>query len=197
MYTDEEFYNELNRLIDLQLNEIKISYESGADVLTLVGCMNLIEFIGGVYTGKIGEKGFAEKRFKQGIALLGERYADKTLSNAKIMWSLRNALVHQYIPEDNENNVGIFNLWGKKFWSFGDEHMLKPPHYKTGGKIPFATDIHTDFLIADLVKAKEKLIKEVKENEKLRNKMKLTFWWMPKVNEQNYHELLNMDFGTK
>ena len=83
MYTDEEFYNELNRLIDLQLNEIKISYESGADVLTLVGCMNLIEFIGGVYTGKIGEKGFAEKRFKQGIALLGERYADKTLVSLK------------------------------------------------------------------------------------------------------------------
>ncbi|MFC2004629.1 hypothetical protein ACFLUY_00215 [Chloroflexota bacterium] len=174
-----------------------MSYEAGADVLYLIGCMNLVEFLGGVHTGKIGVSGAAEKRFKQGVELLGERYSEKTLRNANIMWNLRNALVHQYIPEDKINNIGILNLWGKKFWSFADEHMIRPPHYKTGGKIPFATNIHTDFLLADLVKAKEKLIEEIKENEKLRNKLKLIFWWMPKITEQNYNELLSMNFGVQ
>jgi hypothetical protein len=75
--------------------------------------------------------------------------------------------------------------------------MLKPPHYKTGGKIPFATSIITDFLLANLVKAKERLLKEVNNNEELRNKLKLTFWWMPEVRGQDYNQSLESDFDAQ
>lgn len=184
MYDDEEFFRELNRLLDLQLNDIKRSFEAGADVLCLVGCMNFIEFLGGIRTAKIGERGFAETRFKKGVELLSERYTRKSLG-ADTLWNIRNALVHQYIPEARDNNIGIFLLIGKKFRAFTDEHAITSPHFKTGGKIPSQTQIVTEFLIADLEKARTQLIEELENDDTLRRKFRMDLWWMPKVKEQD------------
>jgi len=191
MYTDEELYRELNRLLDLQFGDIKKAFNAGADVLCLVGCMNLIEFLGGIRTNKIGISGKAEQRFKQGVELLGEKYARKSL-NADMLWNLRCGLVHQYVPEVIENNVGVFLLWGKKFRLFFDEHTTRPPHFKTGGKIPVQTQIIVDFFIGDLINARDKLMEEIRSNAVLRGKLCLTLWWMPRVKEQDENNPLNL-----
>lgn len=113
--------------------------------------------------------------------LLGERYTNENLMGADTIWKLRNALVHQYIPEATKSNIGIFLLWGSKFRQFIDDHAISPPHYKTGGKIPRATQIITEFLIADLLKAQKKLVEDLENNEDLRKKLRMTFWWIPRV----------------
>lgn len=191
MFTDEELFTELNRLLDLQIGDIKKAYDAGADVLCLVGCMNLIEFMGGIRTGKIGSSGNAERRFRKGVELLSERHNGKYLG-ASTLWNLRCGLVHQFIPEDRDNNIGIFLLWGKKFRMFDDEHALRPPHFKTGGKIPFETSIITQFLIEDLEKAREMLVDEIRQNDGLRNKLCMTLWWMPRVKEQDENNPLEL-----
>ena len=57
MYSDEEFFKVLNKLIDIQLNDIEKSFSAETDILCVIGCMNLIEFMGGIRNGKLGQKG--------------------------------------------------------------------------------------------------------------------------------------------
>ena len=75
MYSDEDFFKELDKLLDLQLNDLELALGAGADILCLVGCFNLIEFIGGILNGKLGERGHAECRFKEGVKLLDEKWS--------------------------------------------------------------------------------------------------------------------------
>lgn len=183
MYTDEEFFEVLNKLIDLQLADIEKSLSAEADVLCLVGCMNLIEFLGGIRNGKLGKKGAAENRFKEGVRLLGDRWTNENLMGENTMWNLRNALVHQYIPEATESDIGIFHILGSHTIRFIDYHAIRPPHFKTGGRIPKSTQIWIEKLINDLKDSREKLIHELTENDDIRNKLIMTLWWLPKLQE--------------
>jgi len=180
MYTDEEFYEALNKLIELQLADIDRSLSAGADVLCLVGCMNLIEFLGGVRNGKLGKRGGAESRFKEGVRLLGGKWSSKNSLGEDTMWTLRNALVHQYIPAATENDIGVFHVQGSRWIAFVDDHAIRPPHFKTEGRIPISTQIRVIRLINDLKSAREKLITELRNNDDLRNKMIKILWWLPK-----------------
>jgi hypothetical protein len=147
--------------------------------------MNLIEFLGGVRSGKIWGRGITEKRFKDGVQLLGERYSNEKLMGADTMWNLRNALIHQYIPEAIKNNIGLFHILGKRTLRFIDQHAIRPPHFKTGGQIPKSTQIWTEHLINELQDAYEKLVGEIKQNHDLRKSLRMPLWWLPRLQDES------------
>jgi hypothetical protein len=63
----------LDHVMGFQLNDLrKASILATANFLVAVGCMNTIEFLGGVDNGLLGkyEHGIVEKRFKNGVQLL-------------------------------------------------------------------------------------------------------------------------------
>lgn len=111
-----DFFEYLNRVLGFQINDLRRSLElAKANFLVAVGCMNTIEFLGGLRNGELGMKGKSESRFKEGVCLLGENIGvrqvrfttDGTeLSLPEIvpvddntMWSLRCGLTHQYLPK--------------------------------------------------------------------------------------------------
>ncbi len=93
MYEEEVFFEVLKKIIDQQLTDIEKSFKAGVDLLCLVGCMNLFEFLGGIRNGTLGQRYGARDRFNSGIDLVRDNLPEFDL------WVLRNALTHQYIPK--------------------------------------------------------------------------------------------------
>lgn len=88
--------------------------------------MNTIEFLGGVSNGMLGMggKGVVEKRFKEGVSLLGGEY---TKFRKKKMYNLRNGLTHQYVPSlTGIRSISIVNDWSstRAIISNGDDLTL-------------------------------------------------------------------------
>jgi len=79
MFSDEDFFKELNMLLDQQLRDLELALGVGADLLCLAGCCNLIEFIGGIWNGKLGSNrsGVPRSRFNNGVKLLGEKWSSE------------------------------------------------------------------------------------------------------------------------
>ena len=83
MFSDEDFFKELNMLLDRQLRDLELVLGVGADLLCLAGCCNLIEFIGGVWNGKLGERGASRPRFNDGVKLLGEKWSSEVTNGQR------------------------------------------------------------------------------------------------------------------
>jgi len=67
-----DFFENLNHILDFQINDLRHGLElAKANFLVVVGCMNTIEFLGGLRNGELGMKGKSESRFKEGVRLLG------------------------------------------------------------------------------------------------------------------------------
>ena len=100
-----DFFENLKHILDFQINDLRHCLElAKANFLVAVGCMNTIEFLGGLRNGELGMKGKSESRFKEGVRLLGENYGVRFLfpkmvpSDEDVMWTLRCGLTHQYLP---------------------------------------------------------------------------------------------------
>ena len=95
--TGNTVLQKLDHIMDFQLNDLrKASVAAKANFLVAVGCMNTIEFLGGVRSGLLGKPGNVERRFKEGIRLLGQGYTSAYLDE-DTMYALRNGLTHQYV----------------------------------------------------------------------------------------------------
>ncbi len=116
--SEPAFFARLQHILDLQINDLRRSLElAKANFLVAVGCMNTIEFLGGLRNGELGMKGKSKSRFKEGVRLLGKNTGvrlvlyDTSGSSSKlplpkivptdedIMWLLRCGLTHQYLPK--------------------------------------------------------------------------------------------------
>jgi hypothetical protein len=104
MYPKLDFFPYLKYIFELQINDLK-SCEKLASFLVAVGCMNVIEFLGGIRSGELGKQGKVECRFKEGVRLLGSDNGVRCLDrltkpvDEQTMWQLRNGLTHQYLPK--------------------------------------------------------------------------------------------------
>ena len=113
-----DFFEYLNRVLAFQINDLKRGMElAKANFLVAVGCMNTIEFLGGLRNGELGMRGKSESRFREGIRLLGENTGVRLVlydtsgssselplpeivpADEDVMWSLRCGLTHQYLPK--------------------------------------------------------------------------------------------------
>lgn len=95
MYKDEVFFDKLNKLIDTQLSDIEKCIKAQADILPITGCMNLIEFLGGISNGLLGKKGCSKRRFADGVAIINKTNTVKIKPES--FWIIRCALNHQFI----------------------------------------------------------------------------------------------------
>ena len=103
----------LDHMMEFQLNDLrKASILATANFLVAVGCMNTIEFLGGVSNGLLGQFGKVESRFKEGVRLLGLINAEYASFGENRMYALRNGLTHQYVPGlKGFNSIIITNDW--------------------------------------------------------------------------------------
>jgi hypothetical protein len=118
MLSKPDFFDYLQHILDFQMNDLRRSLElAKANFLVAVGCMNTIEFLGGLRNGELGMKGKAESRFKEGVRLLGGDIGVRLVlydtsgskselplpemvsADEEVMWSLRCGLTHQYLPK--------------------------------------------------------------------------------------------------
>jgi hypothetical protein len=105
MDQERDFFENLNHVLDFQINDLRATVKTvKAPFLVASGCMNTIEFLGGIRDGRLGKPGEAKKRFEDGLSLLGSnigitRFGDEEMTNFDMMWALRNGLTHQYLPE--------------------------------------------------------------------------------------------------
>jgi len=135
------------------------------ELLCLIGCMNLIEFIGGLHNGKLGLRGEERLRFKEGVRFLGGIYSDSQILGETRMWELRCAITHQYIP-----SVCDFEVL-----KVGNVHCVgpdkKPKEVLTNIKDRnrFLLEIKLDKLVSDLKEASLRLIKKLKEDKAIRD----------------------------
>jgi len=161
MYPKPSFFDKLNHALDSQINDLNRALnDAKANILVAQGCMNTIEFLGGIRNGNLGlEKKSVRDRFLDGVSLLDGDNGVRLLSDLNkpvdtaIMWKLRNGLTHQYLPKI-ENIPGILIKAG-----------INP-----GDKNDFVADITRDenyvgikdkgwVLVVDLIK----LIKAIEE----------------------------------
>ena len=109
----------LDHIVGFQLNDLhKASDLAKANFLVAMGCMNTIEFLGGVRNGLLGKPGNVERRFKEGVRLLNQAYTSSYVGE-DAMYALRNGLTHQYVAglqqypqiyianKDSDPSIGI------------------------------------------------------------------------------------------
>ena len=95
--TNKDVLSKLDHIVEFQLSDLlKASNLAKANFLVAMGCMNTIEFLGGVKNGLLGKPGNVERRFKEGVRLLGEGYTSAHVGE-DTMYALRNGLTHQYV----------------------------------------------------------------------------------------------------
>jgi len=175
---DKIFFGYLNKILDRQFADLYKSLKAKADILCLVGCMHLIEFLGGIRNGKLGERDKPKCRFHDGINLLGGIGAEESGSELyvksgksvtvglgkKVMWTLRNALVHEYTAK--LPGYGILILSGSGFTYMTNPEALRPSSISALGEIKIGK------LLCDLKYAREKLIMELKNDRAMKCKAK-------------------------
>ena len=119
MFTDisaDNVLEYLDRILSAQIIDLKHTSIVAPKALMLVtiGCMNSIEYLGGIDNGLLGEKNKAGNRFKNGIRLLNGENMDNPSYENQLMWDLRNGMTHQYIPSLEHiqiRHIKITSLW--------------------------------------------------------------------------------------
>lgn len=90
--------DQLRHIRGFQISDLsRALHRAQANLLVATGAMNAIEFLGGLDTGNLGEKGKARIRFEAGVRLLGADYTD---FGVDALWAARCGLVHQYVYQD-------------------------------------------------------------------------------------------------
>jgi hypothetical protein len=145
MYTDEEFFEKLNSLINRQLNDLEKALRAEADVLCLVGCCNLIEFIGGIWNGKLGKPRYMKPRFIDGVKLLGGTWSGEITGEGQRQVSEVTIRGRTFkgdfiLKEQKREGVTVTEIqqWGDH--AFGEEAMLELRNTLTHQYIAFAQD---------------------------------------------------------
>lgn len=125
MKESDAVIEQLDHIMSFQLSDLrKGSILATANFLVAVGCMNTIEFLGGVRNGELGQCGKVEPRFTEGVRLLGGEYA---VFGEGRMYDLRNGLTHQYAPSlKGVAHIAIVNDWsdGKAIVADDDRVIL-------------------------------------------------------------------------
>ena len=103
-------------IMEFQLNDLrKVSMDVGANFLVAIGCMNTVEFLGGIESELLGKKeGKAGDRFKAGVRLLSGEYVNPPICDEDMMYELRNGLTHQYLASIRKmytRHILIENDW--------------------------------------------------------------------------------------
>lgn len=152
-------------IIKLQLEGLEASCNK-AEILCLTGCMNLIEFMGGILNGKLGVRGCELIRFKEGVRFLGGKYADLKILGETRMWQLRCAITHQYVPTISDTamiNIGriiVINHPEKR-----PKEILKDIQDLNR----FILAIELSDLVSTLKEASSKLTAKLKEDKDMRD----------------------------
>ena len=93
---------------------VRAAWDAKANFLVAVGCMNTIEFLGGIDNELLGETGKVWDRFRDGVRLLQGEYINPPTCDEEIMYELRNGLTHQYlasIEKVHTRNIIIVCDW--------------------------------------------------------------------------------------
>jgi hypothetical protein len=102
-------------VMEFQLNDLrKASMNAKANFLVAVGCMNTIEFLGGIDNELLGRKSKVWERFRDGVRLLQGEYINPPNCDEEIMYELRNGLTHQYLASIKKvhiRHILIVNDW--------------------------------------------------------------------------------------
>lgn len=173
----------IDEIITDQLGQISAAIiEAKVSILAAVACMNLIEFLGGLYSGELCIKGKVESRFKHGVRLLGAEYMD---FGEDRMYALRNSLTHEYMPSVEQfEEIWIINDWG------ADEPW--PPYRQLGNTfkqdaIMVEEDIlwlNVNQLYDDIGNAWQFFKKELERNDTLVGKAEEALERLPKLTAQ-------------
>ena len=170
-----DIIKQLDHIMNFQINDIKKALViAEANFLAVVGSMNIIEFLGGLYTGTLGidkktkrnaEKfkgansqcaGPVEYRFRSGIDFLGGEYINIVNDKEKskdIMWALRNSFIHQYIPTPKTDKI---------------ERMIITSDWRNNASIVLnrkKLTLNTATLITDIFTAWVKLLNMIKNDK--------------------------------
>ena len=183
MYTDEVFFKQLNVILDQQTDDIWKARDAHTDMLCLVGCMNMIEFMGGVSNGKLGLKGEVKCRFQAGFDLFSDAWMRGGFSEGcvildkDVMWDLRNSLVHQYTPKARKYQAIIVKGTEHKdiVFSYGEEQS----NGTTDDRLIVSFPI--DGLIIELSDARQKLLNLLKQNKTIRDRANKALSRLPEI----------------
>jgi hypothetical protein len=171
MYTDESFFKQLKIILDQQSDDIFKTWNVHADMLCLVGCMNMIEFIGGVLNGKLGLEHKAKCRFQAGFELFSDDWKRGIFSKSRIifdkddMWELRCSLTHEHTPKALKYQAVILigtehreTIWYDKDQSIGtpDERSI--------------VSLPVEGLMIELAYTRKKLISLLEQDKSIREK---------------------------
>jgi len=89
---------------------VRALWNAEANFLVAIGCMNVIEFLGGIDNELLGRPGKVCERFKNGVRLLGGEYDNSPICDEDILYELRNGLTHQYLASlKNVRSISIAN----------------------------------------------------------------------------------------
>ena len=165
MYPKRDFFTNLNHILDFQINDLKRCVQL-ANFLVAVGCMNTIEFLGGIRNGELGMLGKVESRFKEGVRLLspdnGVRRLDRLTQpvDEETMWQLRNGLTHQYLPKVNAV-ASIFIGAGETSTPYNAIGEIERANGSVGVKSPILL-VDVVSLVRAIEQGRGKLLKELR-----------------------------------
>jgi hypothetical protein len=188
MYTDEVFLKYLNIILDQQIDDIWKACDAHADMLCLVGCMNMIEFIGGVLNGELGLKNKAKSRFQAGFDIFSDNWKRGIFTKSHIifdkddMWDLRNYLTHQYTAKVRKyQTVIITGTEDKKieFW-YGKEQSNGTADDRLIVSVPVTG------LMLELADARKKLLSLLEQDKKIRDRASFALSRLPKIIISNF-----------
>jgi hypothetical protein len=178
MEIEHDFFSRLDRTLDFQINDLKIAFEAvKVPFLIANGCMNVIEFLGGLRNGKLGEPGNAECRFKEGVKLLGSDFGlfryDAKIADEDDMWDLRCGLTHQYLPKIE--NISIIVIYdglasGGRAQQARDEHV--------SGSV---LTVDVSKLLGAIQRARITLMSELKENGSMKASAEIALARLPEL----------------
>ena len=175
MKIERGFLTELEYILEFHLEGLEAT-SAKFELLCLIGCMNMIEFIGGIHSGKLGLRGEEAIRFKEGVRFLGGIYFDSKILGENRMWELRCAITHQYIPAICDFEI----IKVGKVHSIGQPDK-KPEEVLTNikDKNRFLLEIKLDKFVSDLEEASLRLIKKLKEDKAMRDVAEKQFNTLP------------------
>ena len=123
--TEEYVIAYLDHIIgEFQIRDlVRASWDAKANFLVAVGCMNTIEFLGGIDNGLLGKRNKVWERFRDGVRLLQGEYINPPNCNEEILYELRNSLTHQYLVAIKKvyiRHIVIVSDWETKQAIFRD-----------------------------------------------------------------------------
>jgi len=165
MKIERGFLIELEDILEFHLEGLE-TISAKFELLCLIGCMNMIEFIGGIHNGRLGIRGEEPIRFKEGVRFLGGIYSDSNILGEQRMWELRCAITHQYIPEICDTEVIKV---GKVYCVKNPDKKPKEVLANIKDRNRFLLEIKLDKLVSDLKEASLRLIKQLREDKGMRD----------------------------